>query len=524
MHAQRPPADGAVEPGAAPERTSGAGTGGGGGRTDAVDPGRDGAAACVRPHLAGARPSPVSRNGRHRSARSALHAYRALTAVLGTATEIRPALEGVVGAVGELTGADAAAIVVPTGQTYVVACSWGGSPVEEHMRDDNLPDILRQGMAVTATRAVVDEGRLLALIWCGRTKERPFDTVALDVLRDVAHLTGRCWRAMRQGDARRLFGPADPLAAPAVREPAAGDAVDGPGAPDAHPGIVPRTETSAPLAAADLSAPMFAPALVGVLRATEAADVPLGVLRDAVTMDPAFTCTVFEAARFVGPGLTASHVSLSEACTVLGVRGIREAALTALSRGIFARSSLVTDLLWQQALGAAAAMQSAFEDQGPEQAEDAFLAGLLHNLGALALATADPAQYEALVDECARGERDWASAERAAFGTTSAIVTRDLVRPWPLPQAVVHALEQAASGDPARGRLADTLPAARAAALQASPAWRAVLGDRPPPSWHAAQARILAHSKLARPDVAKRLRTALATRVEAAARERDACA
>ena len=76
-----------------------------------------------------------------------------------------------------------------------------------------------------------------------------------------------------------------------------------------------------------------------------------------------------------------------------------------------------------------------------EQAEDAFIAGLLHDVGRLVLASRSPREYARAVREAgAAGGRKASAAEHEVFGATHAQVGGYLLGIWGLPLEIVDAV------------------------------------------------------------------------------------
>jgi HD-like signal output (HDOD) protein len=63
----------------------------------------------------------------------------------------------------------------------------------------------------------------------------------------------------------------------------------------------------------------------------------------------------------------------------------------------------------------------------------AYTAGLLHDVGRLALVGLDPPRYQALVEQALRNERPLPELERDAFGTDSEQARAALMARWGLP-------------------------------------------------------------------------------------------
>jgi HD-like signal output (HDOD) protein len=85
--------------------------------------------------------------------------------------------------------------------------------------------------------------------------------------------------------------------------------------------------------------------------------------------------------------------------------------------------------------------------------EDAFTAGLLHNIGELVLAVERPEQFAAVVQRCAETGESRVAVEREMFGATHAEVGAQLLMGWGIPFSIVevaayhHEPERVSGGD-----------------------------------------------------------------------------
>ena len=113
-------------------------------------------------------------------------------------------------------------------------------------------------------------------------------------------------------------------------------------------------------------------------------------------------------------------------------------------------------------------------------ADEAYLCGLLHNVGAVALNNAHPERYARAIGRAIAEERPFGDAEREEFGFDGATATERVVSSWSLPARVVETLRNRPWS---AGPIDVPLKWASTAALQMSPTWHRLLGDRPEPSW-----------------------------------------
>lgn len=147
----------------------------------------------------------------------------------------------------------------------------------------------------------------------------------------------------------------------------------------------------------------------------------------------------------------ASITSLGPAIQRLGLRALKGLvfALT-LPRAFPAGSHFPTRALWRHSLAVAALAGSLCEELSlsTAQKEEAWMGGLIHDIGALAMATLAPLEYEQLLDrltqnatdgietEIAEIERDVFGIDHAEFG--SIFLRENWHLPDPMPKVAAH--------------------------------------------------------------------------------------
>lgn len=128
------------------------------------------------------------------------------------------------------------------------------------------------------------------------------------------------------------------------------------------------------------------------------------------------------------------------AISLLGYRVVRSLALLALGRSLFSqtRDPLFRLHVWQHSLLAALACQYIC-DMASEQrlSDEAFIAGLMHDMGKVLMFTQHPGKYvQVFEDMLKHGEAD-IRAEQRHFGFDHCQVGSEAVRAWHLPDSFV---------------------------------------------------------------------------------------
>lgn len=196
------------------------------------------------------------------------------------------------------------------------------------------------------------------------------------------------------------------------------------------------------LRAAFATLPAFPNAVQDVLDLLQKPDVELAQLARAIEADAALTMRVLRTANSPFYGSRAGIATVRNACRVLGVHALRNVAIAMLALQQFpadAPSGLSRRDLWRHCTAVAAAARFLAQRLGRD-ADMAFTAGLLHDIGRIALDACFPDAYAHVL---ARRDREGLSlydAELAVFGMDHAAVAAELARVWQLPAAIIAAV------------------------------------------------------------------------------------
>ncbi|WP_286237512.1 HDOD domain-containing protein [Neptuniibacter halophilus] len=172
----------------------------------------------------------------------------------------------------------------------------------------------------------------------------------------------------------------------------------------------------------------------------------LRTIGEIVAQDPAVTARIMKQVNSAFFGFSREISDLTEAISMLGVRNLRSMALSSQLQQQFrpdndwkqfsfdklAERSLLVGRL-AQAISRRAGASKAIQDQ-------AFLAGLLHDLGVLIMASHDPDQYKKILNYSAKKQKPIYLVEKAAFGFFHGEVAGALLALWNLPPQVVEAV------------------------------------------------------------------------------------
>lgn len=164
---------------------------------------------------------------------------------------------------------------------------------------------------------------------------------------------------------------------------------------------------------------------------------------EAIGRDPVLAARVLRLANSALYMRTRRVATLRDAVVLVGFAAVRSILVTAVAYDAFARGApgygLDRTQMWQHALAVATVARHLAQARGLA-GEAAFVAGLLHDIGKMALSQILQDQYQAVL-EAVRGGADFVEAERTVLGWDHAQVGAEAARRWNLPEPLVQAIE-----------------------------------------------------------------------------------
>jgi HD-like signal output (HDOD) protein len=153
-----------------------------------------------------------------------------------------------------------------------------------------------------------------------------------------------------------------------------------------------------------------------------------------ISSDPVFAGRVLQYANSAEFGLEYPISNVRHALAALGLDRTRKITVNAATAA-YAKASLRTSEMqrcWRHTVAAAVLSEEISRICGAFK-ESAYTAGLMHDVGRLALLAAYPAEYETTVRDCAARCLDLLDFERERFGFDHAEAGRILSQRWGLP-------------------------------------------------------------------------------------------
>jgi diguanylate cyclase (GGDEF)-like protein len=171
-----------------------------------------------------------------------------------------------------------------------------------------------------------------------------------------------------------------------------------------------------------------------VLELCQKEDLNLNEISSVIGSDPALAAKLLRMANSPVSGLKRPARTVSHALALLGVNTVRTLALSfSLASDMKKSGTGLKQGVWKRSILAAISAREVARVVESRLAEEAFLAALLQDIGALALAQVEPKICAANWEKAKGDHTLLIDLEREAFGTDHAEITKWLLTRWKLP-------------------------------------------------------------------------------------------
>ena len=191
--------------------------------------------------------------------------------------------------------------------------------------------------------------------------------------------------------------------------------------------------------------------LTRILELTSQPDVAIEKIEKVLSSDAAMAAKVLKLSNSAFYGRSRNIASIREAIVLLGIHTIRSLVVASGTHSLYSSGAGMRELkekMWEHSLASAVFSKMLVSRQRNHPPEEAFLAGLLHDIGKLVLLERFPVKYVEILREENLPTLAALQKEQEMFNFTHPQVGAALVNHWLLPENLVEAIGRSRqSGD-----------------------------------------------------------------------------
>lgn len=163
-------------------------------------------------------------------------------------------------------------------------------------------------------------------------------------------------------------------------------------------------------------------------------------LQKLISADQALAARILKIANSVFYASVRKINTISEAIVMIGFNTLRSLVLTASSRDIYKRFGLTEKILWEHSMGAAISAGAIAKELKNVNQEEAYLGGLLHDVGKVVLNNSDPHKFAKVMEMVYNEHMSFRIAEQEVYGFSHTDVGAMVIRKWKLSEGLEMAV------------------------------------------------------------------------------------
>ena len=161
-------------------------------------------------------------------------------------------------------------------------------------------------------------------------------------------------------------------------------------------------------------------------------------LSKVVSSDPAVAAKVLKISNSSFYGRQGKIQNLSAAIVLLGFNTLKSIVVTASVRQVYQPFGLTEKMLWEHSFGAGIAARTIASRTGRVDQEEAFLAGLFHDIGKVIMNSSDRAKFLMVMERSYNEEIPFNEAEKSIYHFSHEEVGSLVIKKWNFPTVLTE--------------------------------------------------------------------------------------
>ena len=194
------------------------------------------------------------------------------------------------------------------------------------------------------------------------------------------------------------------------------------------------------MTAADL--PTIPVVAIKVMKLIESENATAEELAKIVSSDPAVAARVLKISNSSFYGCRRQIQTLSSAIVILGFSTLRSLVVAASVKQVYKPYGLTEKMLWEPSFAAGLAAKIIANRTRAANEEEAFLAGLFHDIGKIIMNSLDRDKFQEVMGHCYNEGISFGQAEQGVYPFTHDEVGAYVIRKWNFPEILTAAILQ----------------------------------------------------------------------------------
>jgi len=178
------------------------------------------------------------------------------------------------------------------------------------------------------------------------------------------------------------------------------------------------------------------------LQTVEDENVTAAELARIVASDPAVAARIMKISNSPLYGCQRQNQTLPGAIMLMGFNTLKSLVVVAYLKDVFKPVGLMEKMLWEHSFGSGLAARLIASDIREVNPEEAFLAGLLHDIGKLIMYNHDQNKFQRVIERYYNDGISFEDAEKTIYPYTHAELGGCVLKKWNFPDVLVNAVTQ----------------------------------------------------------------------------------
>ncbi|MCP4253532.1 MAG: HDOD domain-containing protein [Candidatus Scalindua sp.] len=191
--------------------------------------------------------------------------------------------------------------------------------------------------------------------------------------------------------------------------------------------------------------PPLPQSIIKILEITKKDDSSAQDLSKIFERDPTLAVNILKLANSPIYGFASKISTISHAIVCLGLETVKSIALTSSTHDMLNKEipayGLGEGMLWQHSIASGACAKIIAQRIGYEDCEEAYIAGMLIDIGKIILSSFAEDQFNQIMEKCEKDKIPFNKAEQDILGFGHPQVGGRIIKKWNLPSALVEAVQ-----------------------------------------------------------------------------------